>query len=139
MFKTSHQEMDYDREVFVRPGWEDMKVWWLADRENGGTDDAAFIEAELPPNGSHELHRHPTAEEYFYVISGTGLHLTEDGPTQLGPGDLVVTPKNEWHGFVNNGDEPVRCLAVLAGVNHYTEAGYDIAENQPEEITGVKA
>ena len=50
-----------------------------------------FNVTDFPPNRWHELHRHPSAEEYFFVLSGAGLHLTEGEPVRLDVGDLVVT------------------------------------------------
>lgn len=80
---------------------------------------------EFPPNRWHELHRHPHAEEYFYVVRGSGLHLTEDEPVRLAEGDLVFVARNEWHGFANDTDEPVLAVTVMGGVAHYRGAGYE--------------
>jgi hypothetical protein len=33
-----------------------------------------------------------------------------------GPGDLIFTPRNQWHTFWNDGDEPARLLEIISPV-----------------------
>jgi len=134
MHKTTRAETPYDPDIVERPGWEGLQVHWLADRDNGGTETSVFIESVFPPQCAHELHRHPHGEEYFYVLEGKGYHLTEGEPVPLAPGDMVFVPKNEWHGFANPNDEPVRVITVIGGVSHYTDGGYETAPEQPEIV-----
>jgi quercetin dioxygenase-like cupin family protein len=132
MHKTSRAETPFDPTIPERPGWEGMHVHWLADRSHGGTETAVFNVTEFPPDRAHELHRHPRAEEYFYVLKGRGLHLTESAPVELEPGDLVFIPRAEWHGFANNTDEPTLVVTVLGGVADYQDAGYEVHPHQPD-------
>jgi quercetin dioxygenase-like cupin family protein len=103
-----------------------MHVHWLADREHGGTETTVFNVTEFPPDRSHEVHRHPNAEEYFFVLRGSGQHLTEGEPVHLEAGDLVFIPKGEWHGFANDTGEPTLVVTVMGGVSHYSDAGYEV-------------
>jgi quercetin dioxygenase-like cupin family protein len=128
MYKTSRAETPEDPDIPTRPGWEGMHVHWLADREHGGTQTTVFNVTEFPPNRSHEVHRHPDAEEYFFVLRGAGLHLTGDEPVPLKAGDLVFIPKGEWHGFANDTDEPTLVVTVMGGVAHYSDAGYEVRD-----------
>jgi len=91
-----------------------------------------FNVTEFPPNRWHELHRHASAEEYFFVLAGSGLHLTEGEPVRLEVGDLVFIPKGEWHGFANDTDRPTLAVTVMGGVSHYSDAGYEVHPHQPE-------
>ena len=100
--------------------------------DHGGTETAVFNVTEFPPGRAHELHRHARAEEYFYVLKGRGLHLTESAPVELEPGDLVLIPKAEWHGFANNTHEPTLVVTVLGGVADYQAAGYEVHPHQPD-------
>jgi quercetin dioxygenase-like cupin family protein len=77
MYKTSRAQTPEDPAIPARPGWEGMHVHWLADRGHGGTETTVFNVTEFPPNRSHEVHRHPHAEEYFFVLEGSGQHLTD--------------------------------------------------------------
>ena len=66
--------------------------------------------AEFDLGGSHKLHRHASAAQISYLLSGEGEHTpTAYGSVALKAGDAVLAQKNEWHGFRNTGDE----LAVL--------------------------
>jgi quercetin dioxygenase-like cupin family protein len=131
MYKTSRHETHFDPSIPERAGWEGMHVHWLADRDHGRTQTAVFNVTEFPPKRWHELHRHPDAEEYFFVLEGAGLHLTEGEPVRLEKGDLVFVPKGEWHGFANDSDEPTLAVTVLGGVAHYRDAGYEVHPAQP--------
>ena len=131
MYKTSREETPEDPTIPTRPGWEGMHVHWLADRYHGGTNTTVFNVTEFPPNRWHELHRHPGAEEYFFVLQGSGLHLTEEAPVPLHVGDLVFVPKGEWHGFANDSDRPTVVVSVFGGVSAYEDGGYDIHPQQP--------
>jgi quercetin dioxygenase-like cupin family protein len=128
MFKTSQRETAEDPDIPTRPGWEGMHVHWLATRDHGGTETTVFNVTEFPPNRAHEVHRHPHAEEYFFVLEGSGQHLTEGDPVPLEAGDLVFIPKGEWHGFANDTDRPTTVVTVIGGVSHYDDAGYDVLE-----------
>ena len=129
MYKTSRAQTPEDPTIPARPGWEGMHVHWLADRDHGGTETTVFNVTEFPPNRSHEVHRHPHAEEYFFVLRGAGQHLTEGEPVALEAGDLVFIPKGEWHGFANDSDEPTLVVTVMGGVSHYSDAGYEVRPN----------
>jgi quercetin dioxygenase-like cupin family protein len=131
MYKTSRRETPFDPSIPQKPGWEGMQVHWLADRDHGRTETTVFNVTEFPPNRWHELHRHPGAEEYFYVLEGSGLHLTDGEPIRLVEGDVVFVPRNEWHGFANDTDEPALAITVLGGVAHYSDAGYEVHPQQP--------
>ena len=130
MYKTSRAQTTHDPTIPERSGWEGMRVHWLADGDHGGTETTVVNVTELPPNRSHEVHRHPHAEEYFFVLEGSGLHLSDSEPVRLERGDLVFVRKGEWHGFANDTDEPALAIAVMGGVAHYSEAGYDLLRRQ---------
>ena len=139
MYKTSREETPFDPSIPERPGWEGMFEHWLADRDHGATETTVFNVTQFPPNRSHEVHRHEHAEEFFFVLEGSGLHLTDGDPVRLHNGDLVFIPKGEWHGFANDTDEPTLAVTVMGGVAHYSDAGYDILPgSQPSVIASLK-
>jgi uncharacterized cupin superfamily protein len=80
-----------------------------------GGDDIGCSLYELPPGGrSWPFHYHTANEEALYVLAGEGRLRTDDGFEPLAPGDYVVFPVGEdgGHRVVNDGDDPLRYLAV---------------------------
>ncbi|WP_251342198.1 cupin domain-containing protein [Haloplanus halophilus] len=75
---------------------------------------------ELPPGRkSWPFHFHAGNEEAIYVLAGTGHLRTDDGTEPLEPGDYAAFPVGPEgsHRVVNDGDEPLRYLA-LSTMNH---------------------
>jgi quercetin dioxygenase-like cupin family protein len=125
MEKRSIATTPEDRTVAGRPGWEGLHVWWLVDRAQTGATGVVFNVTQFPPGKTHDLHRHPNAEEALYLLKGSGLHLSEGAPVRQNEGDVVFIPRGEWHGFTNDTDDVITVIAVFGGVGSYDEAGYE--------------
>jgi len=70
---------------------------------------------ELPPGKrSWPYHYHTQNEEALYVLAGEGALRIDDERTSLAAGDYVALPADETgaHRVVNDGEEPLRYLAV---------------------------
>jgi uncharacterized cupin superfamily protein len=70
---------------------------------------------ELPPGArSWPYHYHTGNEEALYVLAGEGRLRSEEGTSPLSSGDYVALPAGTegGHRVVNDGDEPLRYLAV---------------------------
>ena len=130
MMIASRVNTPEDPAIPTRPGWEGMHVWWLIDRQHGGSRHALFNLTVFPPSKSHEVHRHPSAEEFLFVLEGSGLHLSESDPVPLAAGEVAYIPKGEWHGFANDSDTPTTVVTVLAGISSYEDAGYEVLPEQ---------
>ena len=77
---------------------------------NGPTDQLTTMctgMCVLDPGASpHPPHQHPE-EELMIVSAGTG-EITVDGKmTPVGPGAIMYTAGNTWHGIVNTGSTPM--------------------------------
>ena len=109
-------------------GFYHMKARMLIDAEHGGVRSFTLgMGTFAPGEGRHALHRHPNAEEIFYVCEGAGVHLTADGAEHpLSAGELAFVPRNEWHGFRNTGTIPVRAFFGYLGVGSRADAGYEL-------------
>ena len=63
-------------------------------------------------------HNHPYSEEILYVIEGTGIQTVELASGKLekeiGPGELVHIPTAIYHSTVNNGEGPMKLIAIYA-------------------------
>ena len=60
--------------------------------------------------GPHErtsVSRHRIAEEYYYVVSGSGLALLDGREHRLAAGDFLRLPPGMAHGFVTEDDSLV--------------------------------
>ena len=72
----------------------------------------------LEPGKGHVRHNHPYSEEILYVIEGTGIQTVELASGKLekeiGPGELVHIPTAIYHSTVNNGEKPMKLIAIYA-------------------------
>ena len=105
-------------------GWVEMDVRWLFTRDTVGSEHSVFGITVFPPGSKHDIHRHPNAEEFEYLVSGRGIARVGDADVELGPGEVVFVPTNDYHGFENTGDEPVFMIWGYAGAASLDEAGY---------------
>ena len=122
--KTSFDATPRDAGLRSEDGWVDMDVRWLLTRETVGAEHSVFGITVFPPGSKHDIHRHPNAEEFEYLVSGHGIARVGDADVELGPGEVVFVPTNDYHGFENTGDEPVFMIWGYAGAASLEEAGY---------------
>jgi len=111
-------------------GFIDMGVHWLATSQTVGTRSVVVATSTFTPGGSHQLHRHPKADEFFLVLQGGGEHLTKDGPVRLNPGDLAYIPAGEWHGFRTDPGVTTRTVYGYLGAGSLAQAGYELLEEE---------
>ncbi|MEK8104582.1 cupin domain-containing protein [Micromonospora sp. M12] len=83
-------------------------------------------DVDVRPDGHHELHRHPHAEEFFMVLDGGGEHLTETGAIRMGPGDVVLVAAGEWHGYRTDPGVTTTTVYGYLGAASLDEAGYEV-------------
>ena len=116
-------------------GWVDMDVRWLVTKESVGAAKTVFGVTLFPPGARHELHRHPNAEEVEYLVSGSGIAYVGDDAVELGPGEAVFVPQNEYHGFENNSDSEVVMAWYYAGAASLEDAGF-VTRREDDETAG---
>ena len=107
-------------------GFTDMRVRWLVSGATTGSTGLVVATSTFAPDGHHELHRHPHAEEFFLVIEGSGEHLTGSGPVRLGPGDMVLVPAGERHGYRTDAGITTRTVYGYLGAAGLDSAGYEV-------------
>ena len=122
--KRTFDATSRDTALRAEDGWVDMDVRWLFTRDSVGAEHSVFGITVFPPGSKHDIHRHPNAEEFEYLVSGNGIARVGDADVELGPGEVVFVPKNDYHGFENTGDEPVFMVLGYAGAASLAEAGY---------------
>jgi len=106
-------------------GWVDMKVQFLIDKATVGSENLLLGWTVLPPGAMHDRHRHFNADEFWIVVSGSGVMYTDDGEAPARQGDVVYTPRGQWHGFKNTMDEDVVLAWGWSGAGSLEDAGYE--------------
>ena len=84
---------------------------------DGGETGGGFSLVEHPMSAralAAPLHRHTREDEYSYVTHGRVGALLGDEVVFGAPGDLIFKPRDQWHTFWNDGDEPARLLEIIA-------------------------
>lgn len=107
-------------------GFTDMRVRWLISAAASGSTAVVVATSTFAPDGHHELHRHPHAEEFFMVLTGGGEHLTETGSLRLAPGDTVLIAAGEWHGFRTDPGVTTTTVYGYLGAASLDDAGYEV-------------
>jgi quercetin dioxygenase-like cupin family protein len=75
---------------------------------------------DAAPGGGPALHRHPY-DEVIVVLEGEST-LDDGVDTRVvGPGDIVVIPAGQPHGFTNTGDSPLRQIDIHASPRFVTD------------------
>jgi mannose-6-phosphate isomerase-like protein (cupin superfamily) len=80
----------------------------------GGTVQHSLACITLPPGVSSRRHYHPTAEESYFILSGTGQLLLDKDTRSLRAGDAAAIPARAVHQITNSGSAPLIFLAVCA-------------------------
>jgi quercetin dioxygenase-like cupin family protein len=112
----------------VRPeqGWRGVDIRFVITRDVAGTGSVCLFRALFPAGAAHEAHRHPNADEFFYVIRGRALLGAEGEQHQAGPGTVEFVPAGRLHWLRNLGSsEPVEVVGGYLGVGSLEEAGYE--------------
>ena len=77
------------------------------------SDNGKIIPCSIHPGGSIGMHRHDTSDDINYVISGTGIAVTDGLEEQLIAGCSHVCPKGSEHSITNTSDEDLVLLTVV--------------------------
>jgi mannose-6-phosphate isomerase-like protein (cupin superfamily) len=100
------------------PNIQSIFVRMLVDELLGSTHHTLFM-VEFGPQATKGKaateHYHPF-EEAYYLLSGSAIGTLDGEVVEVSAGDLVWTGVNGTHGFVKEGDLPVRWLEVQAPV-----------------------
>lgn len=116
-----------DRELRAEDGWIDMDVRWLLTADTVGAEQTVVGRTVLQPGSEHSIHRHPNAEEWEYVISGSAIKHIGDESVRLEAGDAVFVPKNVYHGLENASEtEPVVTVWGYSGGATLEQVGYEL-------------
>ena len=78
-----------------------------------GTQGGVVVLDQLQPGFTTGLHAHINADEFFYVISGTGTATIGEDEVSIGPGDFVFIPMAGSHRMSVADTGPMELLYFL--------------------------
>ena len=68
----------------------------------------------LLPGQSQRLHDHPDQDKFYFVLEGKGLFTAGEESQECGAGELILAPAAIPHGVVNESEERLCFLTVIA-------------------------
>jgi mannose-6-phosphate isomerase-like protein (cupin superfamily) len=74
----------------------------------------SLAEATVAPGAQTAEHYHPSSEELYLFLAGSGRMRLAADEDEVGPGDCVVIPPGVVHKLWNTGDEPLVLLCCCA-------------------------
>ena len=78
-----------------------------------GTQGVVFVDDKMPPAGTSGIHKHLEADEFFYVLAGTGRMLLGEEEHEIQSGDFVFVPVDTYHKITSGEDKPLHVLFVV--------------------------
>ena len=124
-YRTTIAAVPLEQGLREEEGWIDMQVQFLIDAK-AGSDALVVGRTVLPPGARHERHLHPNADEFLVVLAGSGEIYTNTGRAPSQAGDVIYTPRGNWHGFDNTSTEDVLLFWGWSGAGSLEAAGYAI-------------
>jgi quercetin dioxygenase-like cupin family protein len=78
--------------------------------------DAAIIAWVVLPGQSISAHVHPDGQDTWTILSGQGQYRVDanGNSAAIAAGDVVVAGRNEVHGVLNDGNEPLVFVSVVS-------------------------
>ncbi len=84
----------------------------ILDRTNAPVEKQSLAEAQIPAGTATQRHYHRLAEEFYFILAGTG-EMEIDGETRrVSPGDAILIPAGAWHTI--SAGETLRFLCCCA-------------------------
>lgn len=75
-----------------------------------GSQGAEMLWNAMAPGQSTGIHLHSRADEFFYVIAGSGLALVSGQEVSIAAGDVIFIPKGEDHRVRSSQGEPLELV-----------------------------
>ncbi len=68
----------------------------------------------LAPGQAQAIHEHADQDKFYYVMAGNGRFTVGESEQTCGAGMLIVAPAGVPHGVVNDGEDLLTFLTVIA-------------------------
>lgn len=69
----------------------------ILDRTNAPVEKQSLAEARVPEGRATQRHYHRLAEEFYFILEGTGEMEINGETWPVGPGDAILIPAGAWH------------------------------------------
>ncbi len=90
-------------------------IHWIGvlDGEHPGDERLRFIHDDiLPPGASIGIHRHMHDQEYYYIVSGSGVMTLDGQEHEVEAGDITAVLPGGSHGLANHSDDDLRVIVI---------------------------
>lgn len=67
------------------------------DRTNAPVQNQSLAEARIAAGNATQRHFHRIAEEFYFILEGSGLMEIGGTSRDVGPGDAILIPPGAWH------------------------------------------
>src|SRR5260370_12370432 len=88
------QEEKLPKLISVVPGRERT---FFVNKELTKIDDMLAGVMHYVKGGSSPYHLHKNCEHFYFIMEGQGTVESEEGPRDVGPGDMIFIPAEEKH------------------------------------------
>lgn len=118
------------------------KLWLVSSKEFPISSTMTGGILQLNPGGMRELHWHPNADEWLYVISGK-IRMTEfassglSSVSELTVNDIGFSPMGYGHSIENTGDDVCKLLIVFNSGTYEEISLSTWLSSNPEEIVSA--
>ena len=104
-----------------------------------GTQGVVWIEDRMPPSASSGIHLHLEADEFFYVLDGTGRFRLAAEEHQIGAGDMIFVPLKTEHRVTSSKDDPLHVIFIVdrPGLGEQFRMGLDRTKMTLEEFNAI--
>jgi quercetin dioxygenase-like cupin family protein len=92
-------------------GAKGAHIRWLISEKDGAPNFATRM-FEVEPGGFTPYHKHEWEHEN-YIVSGTGVLVTEEGEKPFKPGDIIYVPPQFKHSYKNTGEDVLKFLCMI--------------------------
>jgi quercetin dioxygenase-like cupin family protein len=76
------------------------------------SDKIVFLSFFFKPGQLLSYHKHPGADEFFYIVEGDGQFTVGNSKTMVSAGSVIYAPANIPHGLVNSSRNNVVMVSV---------------------------
>lgn len=97
----------------MRGGKGNVEITHITDNEILGKSCRLFAQITVKPGDSIGEHQHVGEREIFYFLQGKGIAVDNGKQTEIGPGDVMVTPDQSSHSIINTGEEDLVFMALI--------------------------
>ena len=104
-----------------------------------GTQGVVFVVGQDAPSSTSGIHVHLEADEFFYVLGGTGRILLGTEEHEIGAGDTIFVPVGSDHRVTSSEDDPLYVIFIVdrPGLDEQFRLALDRSKMTLEEFNAI--